>query len=69
MSERSKTDPRRSLEALANEMYRLLIKCGMHLDGECDWLADDLREAVANLVVEMDGYYMRKAKEVSDGDY
>ena len=56
----------RSLEVLAKEMYRLLIKCGMHLDGECDWLADDLREAVANLVVEMDGYYVRKAQEVSD---
>jgi hypothetical protein len=53
----------RDLDALANEMYRLLIKCGMHLDGECDWLPDDLREAVANLVVEMDGYYVRKAKE------
>lgn len=57
----------RTLDALAKDMYRLLIKCGMHLDGECDWGADDLREAVANLVVEMDGYYVRKAKEKSDG--
>lgn len=62
-----KTPQHRSLDTLSNEMYRLLIKCGMHLDGECDWAADDLREAVANLVVEMDGYYVRKAKEVSDG--
>ena len=62
-----KTPPHRSLDTLANEMYRLLIKCGMHLDGECDWDADDLREAVASLVVEMDGYYVRKATEVSDG--
>jgi hypothetical protein len=59
--------PKRSLDVLANEMYRLLIKCGMHLDGECDWEPDDLRDAVANLVVEMDGYYVRKSKEVSDG--
>jgi hypothetical protein len=48
-------------------MYRLLIKCGMHLDGECDWDQDALRDAVANLVVEMDGYYVRKSKEKSDG--
>ena len=59
--------PKRSLDVLANEMYRLLIKCGMHLDGECDWEPDDLRDAVANLVVEMDGYYVRKSKEKSDG--
>jgi len=57
----------RDLDALANEMYRLLIKCGMHLDGECDWNPDDLREAVAGIVIEMDGYYVRKAKEKSDG--
>lgn len=62
-----KTSQHRSLESLANEMYRLLIKCGMHLDGECDLSADDLRDAVASLVVEMDGHYVRKSKEVSDG--
>ena len=59
--------PKRSLDVLANEMYRLLIKCGMHLDGECDWDHDAMRDAVANLVVEMDGYYVRKSKEKSDG--
>jgi len=59
--------PKRSLDVLANEMYRLLIKCGMHLDGECDWDQDALRDAVANLVVEMDGYYVRKSQEKRDG--
>lgn len=66
MAKKSKA-PSRSLESLANEMYRVLIRCGMHLDGESDWTPEDLREAVARVVLEMDGYYVRKAKEVQDG--
>jgi hypothetical protein len=56
----------RNLDVLANEMYRLLIKCGMHLDGESDWDPDDLRDAVAGIVLEMDAYYVRKSKEKGD---
>jgi hypothetical protein len=56
----------RSLDILANEMYRLLIKCGMQLDGESDWNPDDLREAVAVIVLEMDAYYVRKSNEKGD---
>jgi hypothetical protein len=56
----------RSLDILANKMYRLLIKCGMHLDGESDWDPDDLREAVAGIVLEMDAYYVRKSNEKGD---
>jgi hypothetical protein len=48
-----------SLEQLAKDMYLLLIKCGMNLDGE-DMDLDELRDDVAGIVREMDGYYNRK---------
>lgn len=52
----------RSLESLANEMYRLLIQCGMNLDGFGERDHYELRNDVAGIVREMDAYYTRKHK-------
>ena len=53
---------RSGLEALAKEMYLLLIKCGMYLDGDESNDPDELRNDVAGLVRDMDSYYVRKEK-------
>lgn len=50
------------LESLAKEMYLLLIKCGMYLDGDESNDPEELRNDVAGIVRDMDSYYVRKAK-------
>lgn len=50
------------LESLAKEMYLLLIKCGMYLDGDETNDPEELRTDVAGIVRDMDSYYVRKER-------
>ncbi len=52
----------KTAEELMKEMYLLLIQCGMNLDGDGQMESDELRDEVAGVVREMDGYYATKRK-------
>ena len=48
----------KDIRSLANEMYRLLIRCGMYFDGDDSLDPDDLRNECAGIVRDMDSYYV-----------
>lgn len=50
------------IHSLANEMYRLLIRCGMYFDGDDSQDPDVLRDECASIVRDMDSYYVHTDK-------